>query len=541
MKDKRQSAYYTISINTIDNIYDIKNIYEEEYYSYKSLAELFNKIEAIDNRRCYLYIYDLDKYSAIIFNYLTDINYSPVMKITTKLLNNEVATTVKSRRWYSIAYKNNNHIKVIYDAKKLLSSTRIDELAEAFKVNGTAANICSTALYWLSKYVDINNSTISKAVFKKALESLMENDRENPLEPRAYKRYFKDKITLDIDKELREAYKGGLLYCKPGTYKNIHKIDVNSMYPSILRDEYLPVGSPIIKTNIYTLEQLKNIPYKCYIIKFRTEAKLKVGKFAVLSKRENMYDKRSILIDKCDKTTEFFMTNRTFNLFLENYDIKALEINRVYCFSDKKGVFKDIIDYFYNLKVNASKENNAGQRLIYKICLNSLTGRFGLNRENTLQQPYLSDNTIKFNKVELDPIDGVYLPIAIFMNDIAKERLIRAAQSIGIANIIAMDTDCIQYINVRQLPEEIEIDDYKLGAFKYEGIAEEGKYYNTRAYMQIVSGQPKVYYTGLDKECKEFIKTFNDFDIGKQYTAKRLTIIDNKEVYKEHTITIGAK
>ena len=40
-------------------------------------------------------------------------------------------------------------------------------------------------------------------------------------------------------------------------------------------------------------------------------------------------------------------------------------------------LFKDYIEYFYELKENAAKNGDAAQKVIAKLFLNSLYGKFG--------------------------------------------------------------------------------------------------------------------------------------------------------------------
>jgi DNA polymerase type B, organellar and viral len=61
-----------------------------------------------------------------------------------------------------------------------------------------------------------------------------------------------------------------------------------------------------------------------------------------------------------------------------------LKIHKVYSYEKKEKIFDKYVDYFYEKKINSDNEI---EKLIYKLLLNSLYGKFGstLNYCNLLK------------------------------------------------------------------------------------------------------------------------------------------------------------
>ena len=537
-----EPKYY--GITTARGINSLVEVFGQDNQTFDTFEQLMDYVLTIPNTWCYLYHYKLNKYGILFKQYLDSKGFEYVDKQKNRLCEKEYTILVFGGKWYYICFKYNKHTKVIYDASKLLPSISCEEIAEAFNCKGNEAEVVAIALKELSEFVSINNSTLSKAVFGELIDSFCEKGEKyipSVSYPKKWVKRYSSKLTYEQDSELRPALKGGAIYCKPGYYTNITKIDVNSMYPNILRNELLPYGQPYESTEVKTLEDLNRFPFrKCCIIKFRCIAKIKSNRIPVLCRQEvSSIDGRVELVKECDDTDTWMLTNLTFDLFLKNYKYKDLEIIKVIGFKADKGAFKSIVDKYYDLKIKYTLENNAGKRLIVKICLNTIWGRFGLKRSIIFQRVEIVDGMTKLiNNVE-KLNDGVYLPLAIFVADWAKYKIITAAQTIGEKNVVAMDTDCLQFVNLKELPPEIEVDDTKLGAFKLEGFAEEGKYLGARAYMLMCQGKPVVRYSGLDLSARNTLLTIDDFEVGKQIKINRLSVINGKEIWKEGQITIG--
>jgi len=70
-----------------------------------------------------------------------------------------------------------------------------------------------------------------------------------------------------------------------------------------------------------------------------------------------------------------------------------------YSFKSSKLLFKKYIDLFMDLKIKAEQDNNEVIRMIAKLCMNALYGKFG---QNPFQQSKIFIPTAELFKLGLD-------------------------------------------------------------------------------------------------------------------------------------------
>lgn len=115
---------------------------------------------------------------------------------------------------------------------------------------------------------------------------------------------------------------------------------------------------------------------------------------------------------------------------------------------------------------------------------------FGLNPNVASKTPYLSENGIvKYHTEDTEQRDSIYIPMASFITSYARRKTITTSQIIkdyskkyyGEDYYIYSDTDSIhtKFIPIETLEKIIEVDDYKLGAWKLESTPEFRKIYKT--------------------------------------------------------------
>ena len=86
-------------------------------------------------------------------------------------------------------------------------------------------------------------------------------------------------LSYEIDKSVRESYKGGFTYLNP-IYKekevneDIIVIDSNSMHPSHMMNDWMPIGNPVYYEGEYINDNL----YPLYIQRLSCSFKIKEGK-----------------------------------------------------------------------------------------------------------------------------------------------------------------------------------------------------------------------------------------------------------------------
>lgn len=185
-------------------------------------------------------------------------------------------------------------------------------------------------------------------------------------------------LDLELDENLRKAYKGGYTYLSPEfknqELKNIVVLDVNSLYPSCMYDRKLPYGDPVFYKGKYKDDKI----YELYIQNISCSFDLKPNKIPILQIKNNMsfVPNEYLINSKNDmgeyEIVELSLTNIDLKLFLEHYDVYDLKYNYGWKFKSISTLFKDYIDKWIERKIKASKEGNSGERQMAKLMLNSL-------------------------------------------------------------------------------------------------------------------------------------------------------------------------
>ena len=162
--------------------------------------------------------------------------------------------------------------------------------------------------------------------------------------------------------------------------------------------------------------------------------------------------------------------------------------------------------------------------------LNSLYGKFGLNPNVRGKYPILEDGIIKYKLYDKDIRDSIYLPVATFITSLARKKTIETSQKIkdytinkyGKDYYIYSDTDSIHMIklNEEELKTFIDIDDYKLGAWKIEGEFTRAKFIRQKCYIEQSSdGFINTTIAGLPKRMSSLVN-FDNFKVG--FTTENL-------------------
>ena len=355
---------------------------------------------------------------------------------------------------------------------------------------------------------------------------------------KVFNRYFP---TPTYDHDVRQSYRGGFTYLNPKfagkTIKNGIVLDVNSLYPSVMYENYLPFGTPIYFKGKYENDPL----YPLYTQMIRCQFEIKKGKIPTVQIKHS-YDFRGneYLTTSGDTEVVLCLNSVDLELFLDHYDVYNLEYLSGWKFKATKGLFTSYIDKWSNNKIQAKKEGNHGLYLISKLFLNSLYGKFGTSTTIKSKIPYIAeDNEIHYKLSEPEEKDGVYIAMASFITSYARLKTISSAQTImdnyniGKSKIqfVYADTDSLHCISPDyELPEGLEISPTKLGAWKFESKFNKAKFLRQKCYIEnstedIDNDNPdyelKITVAGMPKACHDKV-TFNNFKIGATYGGKML-------------------
>lgn len=132
-------------------------------------------------------------------------------------------------------------------------------------------------------------------------------------------------------------------------------LDVNSLYPFVLRTKLLPYGEPIYYEGKYKEDNV----YPLYIQMIITEFKIKKNKIPTIQlKNSRIFLANEYIRDSGDEPVCLVLTNIDLKLFLEQYDIISIKYICGWKFKGKQDIFNEYIDKWIERKIKAGKEGN---------------------------------------------------------------------------------------------------------------------------------------------------------------------------------------
>ena len=293
-----------------------------------------------------------------------------------------------------------------------------------------------------------------------------------------FRQWFPE-LTLEADTFIRRAYKGGYTYCNPKFAGEVVGrglvYDVNSLYPSCMRDCYLPYGEPIY---------FKGVPkptndYPLFITHFKCTFKLKPNHLPTIQLKNNSRFIETEYLTEVDTLEELFLTNVDLKLFEEHYDVFDLEFIDGFYFKARVGFFENYIEYWGNIKKTTKDK---GKRQLAKLMLNSLYGKFASTTSGMMKEPFLNeDEDVKYTQVEKETRPPVYTALACFTTAWARDKMIRSAQAC-FDRFLYCDTDSLHVLGL-DVPD-IDIHESELGYWKCEGIFSKAKYLRPKTYLE---------------------------------------------------------
>lgn len=343
-----------------------------------------------------------------------------------------------------------------------------------------------------------------------------------------FRQYF-PVLPKEMDAFVRKSYKGGFTWLSPlYEQKECGKgvvFDVNSMHPSQMKYKPMPIGMGVWFDGEYQEDKL----YPLYIISFSCSFKLKQGKIPSIQLKHTMgYLPNQYIEDTKGEIVTLTLTTPDYELFIENYEIYDVEFHGGFKFKSCIGLFTNYVDYWTEQKIKSKREGNKSMTALSKLMLNSLYGRFGLNGAGAKKRPYLgNDEALHQARLEADERETVYCPVASFITAYSRKLIIETAEAMrhytlskyGFDGMIYTDTDSCHVCGIdendfEELGKLIEIDDFKLGAWKPESVFVRGKYLRQKCYMeQWPDGSVNVTVAGLPKKLSHLVN-FDNFKIG---------------------------
>jgi hypothetical protein len=384
----------------------------------------------------------------------------------------------------------------------------------------------------------------------------------------------------------RGSYRGGITDCfHLGKHKDTYKLDINSMYPDIMKKERLPtrlVGYFHESNN--TQNRLTEIKNKATIDKRLTyiaSITIDIPKESAYILNDYGYGKttfcygKNIEITLCKPEIEFLLENNG-NL------ITIHEISVYYT----EHIFKTFVDFFYDVKQKAKQINDGVNESFSKLILNSLYGKFGQKEiiyevlkadSEFLKKNYdlinlmifhyektnntkVKDNSICYlgsinRKYQLYIIDkqlyrikqtntntyDSFVAISSFITSFARMRLVYFILKAKRENVFYCDTDSLftninGYNNLKPYIDELELGKLKLEGFGISTIYAPKFYdFNDVRKAKGIKKNSKL-ISENSKSAKYINERWNRFktDLKQGITSKQVIITSTKEILKKY-------
>ena len=546
--DCRVWAFALCEINNIDNFIYGNSI--EDFIAWCSNKKA-NHI---------LYFHNLKFDGEYIFSYLLNNGFICIKDKSERADKTFTTLISDTGQFYSIEIyfevKNEKHVNkvTIYDSMKILNFS-VDKVAKDFNlpisklkldyntIREKGHQLTEHEIEYIRNDVEIMARAL-KIMFDEDLtkitigsDALADYKKIN----KNFNNYF-PVLPYEVDKDIRKSYKGGFTYLND-CYKEKETgagivLDVNSLYPSVMKYEKLPFGNPIYFNGQYEYDAL----YPLYIQSISCIFELKDGMIPTIQIKNHM----SFLPNEYVKSSNgdivtLVLTSVDLELFFKHYNVYNPVYQGGWKFKAIKGLFTNYIDKWNLKKIQAKKDNNKSLYTICKLMLNSLYGKTGLNPNVRSKYPYLNeDGIVKYGLYAPEIRKPIYIPCATFITSLARKKTIETSQKIKDYSIqkygrdlyVYSDTDSIHCLfpDDTELKDIIEIDDYKLGAWKEESKFKRAKYIRQKCYIELgLDEELNVTIAGLPKKLGNLI-TFDNFNIG--FTTEDLQIEEKKLTYK---------
>lgn len=529
---------YTADFETVNDPNDcrvwawaILSINENEYYTGTDIKSFMKQIEKLKNAEIWFHNLRFDGSFILYELFREDFEYSNKKESHTF---NTLISDMNQFYEIEIVFKggkNGNKIK-LHDSAKVIP-LRIDQMPKAFgieieklKIEYNQKRPVGYQLTAEEKEYLRHDVTIAARALRYFIDQGLYGMTIGSIALKSFKKTGNVEknwqnlfpMDLELDSEIRQAYKGAFTYVKDTETGKEQKeglvFDVNSLYPSVMYYEQMPYGAPIKFYGKYK-------PDKCYPYYFQIltcSFELKKGMLPTIQLKNNLafipteYVKSSKgeLITMC-------MTCTDLELFFEHYNVYELEYHAGYKFKSTDKLFKEFIDYWIAIKNESTINGNAGMRTIAKLMLNNLYGKFASRPTGFSKIPYFENGEVKYRLSEEEERTMMYVPIGAAITAYARAKTIRSAQA-NYDRFIYADTDSL-HLKGTEMPDNIEIDNVKLGAWKHESTFTRAKFIRAKSYIEEIDGKLKVTCAGLPESCHKLV-TWENFELGTEYFGK---------------------
>ena len=276
--------------------YALSNIENPKDFLYGNSIEGFMDFCSNEESNFTMYFFNLKFDGAFILSWLLKNGFTRIDSTKERKTKTFLTLITDKGAFYSIEIyfevkgKHSNKVKII-DAMKIFPNFSVARLAEGFGLSISKLELDYTEKrevgHILTKqeidYIKNDVEIVAwalKAMFDKGLTKMtIASNAMDDFKKRcpSFKQYF-PRLAPEIDKDIRTSYRGGFTYLSD---KYVAKeqgkgitLDVNSLYPSVMRNECLPVGDPLFFEGKYEYDQ----SYPLYVQTFSCRFKIKPNK-----------------------------------------------------------------------------------------------------------------------------------------------------------------------------------------------------------------------------------------------------------------------
>lgn len=506
----------------------------------RSIFQFYQQLIKNGNN-CVYYFHNLKFDGNFFVNMLYKLNFEYVEEIK---FNNQFSTIINQMgEWYSITFKKRGVTVKIYDSFKLLPLS-VKALALTFNLEIKKGDFdysikrCGEITQEEKEYIQNDTEIVARS-----LKQFLDFGLKGITLSSATFSYFKKKylpnfkkvfpvLDLDVDSKIRKAYRGGFC-CVNEKYQgqilnNIFVYDYNSLYPSMEIKHGYPCGVP----KIYKGENFKEFKDdKLYIIHLLSFFNCKINIPFYFRKLFGISKSQYSFYNEGFEKENIYLTLQEFNFLKKYYNFINLEIIEVLEFDKIKGVFDDFVKECYEKK----KKTKDGERLIYKLMLNSLTGKFASNplrisKKPTLKYSNSGDEFLGYDETPLVYVDPIYTALSVFITSYGRIELFEAIEKVGFDKWVYSDTDSIHIVG--------DTDTLNIGNELFQWKCElsngQGYFLRQKCYAERASKEDEWVYSvaGLPKESK--IEDLVQFFKGKEKVKKKkLKSVENGAIIIE--------
>lgn len=299
------------------------------------------------------------------------------------------------------------------------------------------------------------------------------------------------KEALEVE---RASYSGGRVeafYYGQLPKQQYFKLDVNSMYPYVMREKQYPYQFIAYSENV-TLDKFKSLLNRYYCVaQVKVKASLPVYPYKRLHK---LIFPTGVFITTLNNPELIYALSRD----------EILEVQKI-CLYSQTDIFKGYIDFFYDLKLSSEIKGDQISRHLAKIMMNSLYGKFG--QRNVISKVVSNTTDIKYGRItgyseklnssvevnclgkdmEVSYKQGEstysFPAIAGAVTAYARMYLWHLMTQAGLKHVFYCDTDSLMvdkegYDNLSSF-----IDTYKLGYLKLEDTTDKIIIYGAKDYI----------------------------------------------------------